>query len=118
MRSAIGAKHGVAGRFAVELVDRTEVDDVDDQDPQPATERDQLFGVAHEPVAVEQAGAAVVLGEEVDTVPGIGERRGDLGADHVAVHDRIVEQVVHRELAGDLLVGAVVVGHQRAGRRA
>ena len=109
------AEHRVAGRLAVQLVDRAEVDDVDDQDAEPAALRDQLLGMAHEPVAVEQAGAAVVLGEEVHPVAGVGERRGDLGADHVAVHDRIVEQVVHRELAGDLLVGPVVVGHQEAG---
>ena len=47
-----GAEHRVAGRLAVQLVDRTEVDDVDDQDPETAAERDELFGVAHEPVAV------------------------------------------------------------------
>ena len=32
------AEHGVAGRLAVELVDRTEVDDVDDEDAEAATE--------------------------------------------------------------------------------
>ena len=85
------------------------------EDAEPAALRDQRFGMAHEPVTVEQAGAAVVLGEEVHPVAGVGEGRGDLGTDHVAVHDRVVEQVVHRELAGDLLVGPVVVGHQEAG---
>ena len=37
--------------------------------------------------------------EELDAIAGVGERRGDLRADHVAVDDRIVEQVVDRELA-------------------
>ena len=71
--------------------------------------------MAHEAVTVEQAGAAVVLGEEVHPVAGVGEGRGDLGTDHVAVHDRVVEQVVHRELAGDLLARTAVVGGQEAG---
>ena len=41
-----GAQHCVAGRLAVQLVDRAEVDDVDDEDPEPAAERDEIFGAA------------------------------------------------------------------------
>ena len=56
-----------------------------------------------------------MLGEEVHPVAGVGQGRGDLGTDHVAVDDRVVEQVVDRELADDLLVGPVQVGGQQAG---
>ena len=48
-----------------------------------------------------------MFGEEVDAVAGVDQRRRDLGADDVAADDRIVEQVVDRELAHVVLaVGA------------
>ena len=98
---AIGdrGEHGVADRFAVQLVDRAEVDDVDHEDPETTAALHQRVRSPHEPVAIQQARAAVVLGEELDPVTCVGQGGGDLGADDVALDDRIVEQVVDGELA-------------------
>ena len=92
-------EHLVADRFAVQLVDRTELGDVDDHQAEATALSDQVVRSAHEAVAVEQAGAVVVVGEEFDAVARVREGGRDLARDDVAADRRVVGEVVDGELA-------------------
>ena len=100
-----GRQHLVADGLAVQFVDRAELGDVDDHQPEPTALADQVVRGAHEPVTVEQPGAIVVVGEEVDAVASVGQRRGDLPGDDVAADRGVIAEVVDRELAGHEFAG-------------
>ena len=94
-------QHLVADRFAIEFVDRPELGDVDDHQAEAAALADQVVCRVHEAVTVEQPGAVVVLGQELDAVAGVRQRRGDLARDDVSPDRRVVGEVVDGELAHD-----------------
>ena len=99
-------EHGVTDGFAVQLVHRPEVDEVDEQESEAVAVLDELLGGDHEPVAVEQTRALIVGCEERHSRPGVGERRCRLARDDERPDRLVVEEVRHRELADEAPAGA------------